>query len=61
MWSRFKERDLPGGCLRGYEAEGVTRGVGVDARPMRWLVVELRPAQGEHGSFGRVKVVDPEV
>jgi hypothetical protein len=25
------------------------------------LIVELRPTQGEHGSLGRVEVVDPKM
>jgi hypothetical protein len=39
----------------------VTCGVGEDARTGRGLVVELRPAQGEDQSLGRIEVVHPEV
>jgi hypothetical protein len=36
--------------------------IGEDARAVgRWLMVELRPAQGQHGSLGRVEVIHPEM
>ena len=40
----------------------MTRRIGENLRPVRpRLIVELRPAQGEHCSLGCVEVVDPEV
>jgi hypothetical protein len=35
--------------------------IGVDPRAVRRLIFELRPAQGEHVSFGCIKVVDPKM
>jgi hypothetical protein len=40
----------------------MTRRIGEDARAVeRWLMVEPRGAQGQHGPLGRIEVVDPKV
>jgi hypothetical protein len=35
--------------------------IGVDPGAVAWLIVEHRPAQGEHGSLGCVEVVNLEM
>jgi len=51
------------GAIPGRDkAERMTCRIGVDSRAIGpRLIVELRPAQGEHGSLGCVEVVDPKM
>lgn len=40
----------------------MTRRIGEDARAVgRWLMVELRCTQGQHGPLGRIEVFYPKV
>jgi hypothetical protein len=51
------------GAISGRDkAERMTRRIGVDPRAVEArLMVELRPAHREHGSLGRVEVVNPKM
>jgi hypothetical protein len=51
------------GAISGRDkAERMTRRIGVDPRAVEArLMVELRPAHSEHGSLGRVEVVNPKM
>jgi hypothetical protein len=55
-------KQLLGAIPRRDKTEWMTCRVGEDPRAVGpRLIVELRPTQGEHGSLGRVEVVDPKM